>query len=761
MTTKNHIEILLDNIEEGLRLYIDSRENNTLFDSSDAEQHGEARFQLTEGCFYDFELTFENDNNKAVNYTLQKTGYVIPHVRKKHLGTIAPNIYVGTLSLNLLDLSEERKLDSVFIEVRSAKTGYRTDYRDMLEFITERCTELLIQSDSPVYHYFETDFTKDNQSLYQKFAFIKSIIGSDEFNEAIHRIVSKPVTNWTETTVQKDIRNFKKFTSKNIRELVSGTNRASIPENHSLNGSGLVSLPVKISNLRKIDSVDTAENRFIKHALEVFLKFSMDNNNAPKASEELRNESEMLIQKLEGYLGHGIFKEISRPATLRLNSPVLQRKEGYREVLRVWLMFDLAAKLVWKGGDDVYHAGKKDVAVLYEYWLFFKLLELFRSVFQIEPKSLEKLIQKTEDGFNLQIKQGKQTALEGVYFHKGRKLKIRFSYNRSFSGSKRYPDSGSWTIGMRPDYTLTIWPFGIEEAQAEKDELIVHIHFDAKYKVANYKELIQQNFDEELNTEKTENRKGIYKNADLLKMHAYKDAIRRTGGAYVLYPGDYSIERKGFHEIIPGLGAFPVRPSKTDDGITELKDFIYQIIAHFVNRTSQREKTAYRTYDIYRSKPKDEVNELLPETIGINRCLIPDETFVLVGFYEKDKWDWITGRELYNARADSKRGSLRLGPGEAGAKYLLLHTRGETITNKILKIVETGPRVFSKQTLIEKGYPSEPSQLYYLVYKVKLASEEEFQNVKWDISKLDKYKSGRGSGLPFAVSLTELMKVKV
>jgi predicted component of viral defense system (DUF524 family) len=44
--------------------------------------------------------------------------------------------------------------------------------------------------------------------------------------------------------------------------------------------------------------------------------------------------------------------------------------------------------------------------------------------------------------------------------------------------------------------------------------------------------------------EKAENRKGIYKNADLLKMHAYKDAIRRTGGAYVLYPGDKSINQE-------------------------------------------------------------------------------------------------------------------------------------------------------------------------------------------------------------------------
>ncbi len=101
---------------------------------------------------------------------------------------------------------------------------------------------------------------------------------------------------------------------------------------------------------------------------------------------------------------------------MKINSPVLQRKEGYREVLRVWLMFDLAAKLIWSGGDDVYSSGKKDIAVLYEYWLFFKLLDLFNSIFQIEPKDIEQLIEKTNDGLNLQIKQGKYTAMNGIYF---------------------------------------------------------------------------------------------------------------------------------------------------------------------------------------------------------------------------------------------------------------------------------------------------------------------------------------------------------
>ncbi|MBK8110765.1 MAG: hypothetical protein IPK46_10785 [Saprospiraceae bacterium] len=69
----------------------------------------------------------------------------------------------------------------------------------------------------------------------------------------------------------------------------------------------------------------------------------------------------------------------------------MQRKEGYREVLRVWLMFDLAAKLIWTGGEDIYSGGKKDIATLYEYWLFFKLLDLFQSIFEINPKEYFRL----------------------------------------------------------------------------------------------------------------------------------------------------------------------------------------------------------------------------------------------------------------------------------------------------------------------------------------------------------------------------------
>lgn len=767
MESVSNIEFNLDFIQEGLRLWIDARRPDTLFDAGvGAAEHNEARFQLVEGCYYDYQISDSR-------FVLGDIGESIiqQHRRTTNLGVISPNIFVGTLSIPLLEKGANQERGKIELEVQSVKSGYRDDYRDMLELITEKCTDLLLQASSPVSHSFEADFTRDSQSLYQKFIFIKSILHTSEFAEAVHRIVTSPVTRWTNTSEEKDIRNARRFSNTNIKEIMKGGSRSRLPETHFLRNYGIETLPERITTIRKADSVDTLENRFIKHALENFLKFCSDINQRAKeyGHKKMEKESEITIRELENYLNHSLFKDISRPTTLKLNSPVLQRKEGYREVLRVWLMFDLAAKLIWKGGEDIYSGGKKDIATLYEYWLFFKLLDLFQSIFNIEPKGISDLIKETPDGLNLQIKQGKFTALRGVYDSGNRKLNIRFYYNRSFSGMKPYPESGSWTTTLRPDYTLSFWPLGISEHEAEEQELIVHVHFDAKYKIANMADFLQRNAENELDSEKAENRKGIYKNADLLKMHAYKDAIRRTGGAYVLYPGDISFNQKGFHEIIPGLGAFPVRPSKTENGVDELKAFILEIIDHFLNRGSQREKIAYRTFDIYKTPPEPDnvVKELMPEPYNSNRDLIPDETFVLVGYCNNNlNLDWYKRKGKYNFRMDDDKGSLCLENNVVNAKYLLLRESGKETASRIFKIKSKGPKVYKGTSLV--GYKTRNLKDYYLVIEIEKEESTDFNGASFNFKELEKYKEIKSknnpitaAGIPFAVTLTELMKEKV
>lgn len=261
-------------------------------------------------------------------------------------------------------------------------------------------------------------------------------------------------------------------------------------------------------------------------------------------------------------------------------------------------MFNLAAKLNWLGGQqDVYSGNKRNVAALYEFWLFFKLLDIIKEVFNINSLNVNDLFKETKDGISLQLKQGNVLHVDGTYNTGFQKLKIQFCYNKTFSGGSEYPAGGSWSRNLRPDYTLSFWSdeFKTEE-EAELLERIVHIHFDAKYKV----ERLTVFGDEiDINSEVDEQKGGTYKSADLLKMHTYKDAIRRSVGAYVLYPGnDKSFIRQEYLGMVPGVGAFAIRPSKVDDGSVHLKDFLSNDVKEFIIKSTQKEKIVMKTHHL-------------------------------------------------------------------------------------------------------------------------------------------------------------------
>jgi len=413
-------------------------------------------------------------------------------------------------------------------------------------------------------------------------------------------------------------------------------------------------------------------------------------------------------------------------------------------------------------------------------WLFFKLLRLIEEIFEIDPKETSELIKPTNDGLGLQLLAGKHTAIKGIYHYKGRDLCIKFNYNRTFS-HKAYPSSGSWTQQMIPDYTLSLWPKAFTENKAEEQEIIVHIHFDAKYKVQDLKYLIDENVElllpddidnlsqneqeqlyKKINEEKQEQKEGNYKRADLLKMHAYKDAIRRTAGAYILYPGTKQYHKKGFHEVVPGLGAFPVSPSNDGQGLSEVKSFIFDVLEHYTDRASRREELSFHTYEINKNKSdRYSVHEAMPELYNGFRFKPPQDITVLVGYYNNTQYSWITEKHLYNIRIDKKGGLEKYSSAELEASYLLLHGKGELITDKLWKITSKQAILMSKKELLQRGYPTNPSKEYYFVYEIEQITNSDFINQKWDIGQLNGYLGGRGSANPFAVSIQELLNTKI
>ena len=120
-------------------------------------------------------------------------------------------------------------------------------------------------------------------------------------------------------------------------------------------------------------------------------------------------------------------------------------------------------------------------------------------------------------------------------------------------------------------------------------------------------------------------------------------------------------ELRGFHEIIPGLGAFRIRPAYWQEDSLYLKQFLAEVKAHLLDRTSDREKLSYYEYDIHRKTKNTMVMESLPESEGNNRGFMPDETYVLLAYF-RNKEHLKCDRELWSLSPDS--------PGQEKAHWL-------------------------------------------------------------------------------------------
>ncbi|MFZ4539471.1 DUF2357 domain-containing protein [Propionivibrio sp.] len=754
-----------------LEIYPPESPDNALVRQGDAEarEAGEEPLQLMEGLRYEYAFVGPGAENLRLEEEFG-LGAVEPsgNPRLAHCGSIATGLNTGRLALVVRDAAGE-VAGRAALEVRSRKVNYRNDYRHMLEDITEHSVALLMDLRAPSAMRVAPEPGRTPDTLHQRFAFLRGLLGSRQFRDALHRITTHPYRRWEPEETAHDMRRGFKPDAKTQRQLARASRRVPLPSGHPL-AKAISSLPERISLHRNTQTEDTPENRFIKFALQSFASFL--NRMRHKLEEigsaaDARLQAEIAAQEslLETALAADVFRSVSDPDILPLGSPVLQRKEGYREVFQAWLKFDMAARLVWRGGDDVYGAGQRDIATLYEYWVFFKLLDIVSSVFSLEKPTAQELIEVTADGFGLKLKSGEQLAFDGVTFGGARPLRVRFSYNRSFSYNVAPDLTGSWTQRMRPDYSLSLWPATFSEEEAEAQEIMAHVHFDAKYRIDSVEQLFGRT-DESLDAadanndlaeEKQEQREGRYKRADLLKMHAYRDAIRRTQGAYVLYPGDASRQWNGYHEILPGLGAFPLKPG---NGALEVESFIREVVAHACDRATARERQSYHTHKAQEAPASYKVFSQLPEFDGTTRRRMPppSETHVLIGWYkDAAHLKWVQAKKLYNFRMDTKAGSLRLKPEVSGAHYLLLHSyRGKT-SSGLFVVSKEGPRVLSKEALMKEGYPGTPSQPFYLVYNVVPAPG--FEGFEWDYSKLPERLQNRQSAEPQTVTLDALMAV--
>lgn len=693
----------------------------------EARRYGEERLQLRERSRYEYRLRPVAGAPKDLQLLPQR-GVQPSRVEStgEDRGLIEPQDHCGLFPLTVIRRGDaaQRPLAWGRVEVRSLKLDYREHYRGMLSFVAEKCAGLLLDCRAPTRLRLDTLWQQDSRILEQQLEFLRYTLESPAFRAAVDEVLRNPHRRLEDEREERDISRPFKPDKDFARRVAVASRRIAVPEAHPLH-SKVQSLPTRVSVQARIDFLDTAENRFAKMVLAEFRDFLADiaSHLARKAvqdakpeTERLRREAGRLRGMLETQLSRGFFSDVSVPTLLPIGSPVLQRKAGYRELLRFWLQFHAGAQLAWDGGAEVFEAGARNVATLYEYWLFFQLEALFRQRFACEKALHALVVNKDSVPPQLVLKRGVElkTPVAGIWSKTARRhLRAEFHFNRKFSARADRDRAGSWTRGVQPDYTISIWPAEYSKQDAEQNELMVHVHFDAKYRVERAAELLGDSPDDDAfskNAEGKDDATTAAKYADLLKMHAYRDAVRRTAGAYVLYPGRPGDGQmfQGFHEVLPGLGAFAIRPDSDGgpQGISALADFLDQVIEHLANRTTARERVSYHIAESYvlRDEPVLHGSLDLPESdiYGKSyRALPPAEDMVLVGWYENAAQLALARDEvgfLY-VRLGRRHGALHVHPNLARVRHVVMRTHAGVVAPGWLNLREAGFRVFTRPQL--------------------------------------------------------------
>lgn len=258
--------------------------------------------------------------------------------------------------------------------------------------------------------------------------------------------------------------------------------------------------PTSVEQRRPVETLDIPENRFVLDVARRMAQTADDVLLQPwitRAPEAELARVETLRNALRTFTRDRQFGEVGPMTRIPVESRVLQRRDGYRELTRLWFAFQRARQPMF---DRLQHAiDVRDIATLYEYWVFFELVDQIGAAVGVSGV-LDAL--------------GNDGMTHGLTCTFGRMGKLVYNpKERGYSG-----------VSLRPDYLWT----------PTDGQPVV---FDAKFRMTQHSMAA--------NDSEPDLPPGVAydpKDDDLVKMHAYRDALR-VRAAMVLYPGTSAVFR--------------------------------------------------------------------------------------------------------------------------------------------------------------------------------------------------------------------------
>jgi uncharacterized protein len=582
------------------------------------------RLVVEEEGIYVFQVDFPGENRVQVDPGRELFSF---DDASNMRGRLLPKHHVGRINVAIRGNASG---GLVTLSVRPKKLEQDTEYRRMLDDIAETATEAILQGFAPSTIALQHDAALDPRLLYQQFAFLHARLSTSGERD-LAMIINRPHTGWVDFEETQPPGKPLRGTSRNLRALTRPGRRTQTSTRHPV-----ASLPDPLRVVRTEETLDTEPNRFVSFALRRWRDLAqrlLDILRAQAATSRPVTRgidaAEEMIALLDSALNAPLFREVGEIRSFPSGNQVLQKRAGYRELFRSFALAETGARLALDWDiEDVFGASQRNVATLYEYWAFLQLAKILGGVCGADLSA--QTLQLSSDHLSLGFPQGKRSRLAWQTLVRGRSLTVTLYFNREFLVSA-LPDA-SWTRAMRPDCSVQI---RADEhfTDVSSDELAIWLHFDAKYRVEyadrQFAAPSRDQLDLAVDEEEIE-RLARSKREDLLKMHAYRDAIRRSAGAYVLYPGDHhQVPFTEHHEVLPSLGAFVLRPAGHETpGTSQLEQFLRDVLDHVADQATQHERSRFWRAVAFRGTPSlERADRRLPR---LGRP--PSDALVLCGY---------------------------------------------------------------------------------------------------------------------------------
>lgn len=482
--------------------------------------------------------------------------------------------YVGSGIFDVLEGGESYQRQ---FEVRSRKVGYREHYRSMLRDIADRHCAILLEHGSPLYSMYGTGERRETD--YEDFLVLDHIFNGIDVMSSFSEIDSNPHVEvhhecrtdpiWTATAIDLS-RLPAMLTAANLAEMKNGPIKG-------LDGRRYC--PVDVPVMEVVTSKDNPENRlvrtFFQDALDMterlISSIGCRNGHVLEVLEEIRMDCMDVLAT--GWLG-----QVGDLESVPFDSMVLQRRDDYRDILDSFLLLGCGSALQEPCMEELLSGHNRRLDEVYEQWCYLKPFDALCALSEDKSDTVDSWMENVSmdrgDRWSLSIRRG-----QGVSFRIRSPIDpdgplgseiltdVTLYYNRE---SDRDRDSMffSYSVKLIPDFTLIISLPGSDIRRL--------VNLDAKYKARPLG-------DPDARDEREDSARGFWVR-DIYKMHTYRDAMLRSFGSYILYPGDVSetfvkgvVGDDGFG--LPSVGAVPLLPGRDDDSLVKFLRRLIQSVA--------------------------------------------------------------------------------------------------------------------------------------------------------------------------------------